>query len=127
MDPGEKNIMLRKPRPKKENILSHTWGFILVASLIAAAVSLFLFLGDDHLVGLDKARTMVITVAIVFELFLVFAVRSDKYNIRELENNKYIIWSIIIVLGLHLLVLYTPLAAAFKFVPLGVIDWLKIL
>ncbi|MBU0626016.1 hypothetical protein KKH82_00935 [Patescibacteria group bacterium] len=49
-----------------------------------------MFIGEYHLVGIDKARTMVITAAIIFELFLVFTVRSDKYNIWELKRNKYV-------------------------------------
>lgn len=127
MDPAEKNIMLRKPRPKKEHILSGSWWFIIAVSIIAAAVSLFLFIGEYHLVGIDKARTMVITAAIIFELFLVFTVRSDKYNIWELKRNKYVWWSVALALGLHLIVMYTPLSTAFKFTPLGIIDRLKLI
>lgn len=98
MDPGEKNIMLRKPRPKGEHILSRMGWFIAIASTIATAAALLLYFSTDHLLGIAKARTLVITMIIVFELFLVFAVRSDRYNIRELKTNKTIRRSILIVL-----------------------------
>lgn len=98
MDPGEKNIMTRKPRQKNEHILSHMWRFISIASVIVTVVALILYINANNVVGIAKARTLVITMIIIFELFLVFAVRSDKYNIWELKNNMSIWRSILIVL-----------------------------
>lgn len=127
MDPGEKNIMTRKPRQKNEHILSHMWRFISIASVIVTVVALILYINANNVVGIAKARTLVITMIIIFELFLVFAVRSDKYNIWELKNNMSIWRSILIVLWLHILAIYyTPLAHAFKFVALGRWDRLVI-
>ncbi len=127
LDPAEKNIMLRKPRSKKEHILSGAWWFIIITTIISTIISLFLFIWEYHANWIDKARTIVITVAIIFELFLVFTVRSDKYNIWELKTNRYVIGSVAVALWLHLLVMYTPLHIAFKFTPLSFINRLQII
>jgi magnesium-transporting ATPase (P-type) len=90
-------------------------------------VALFLFMSEDYIGNIEKARTMVITLSIMFQLIVVFTVRSNKYNIRELKRNKYLIASVVLSIALHLIAIYTPLNAAFKFVPLDIIDWLKII
>jgi len=127
LDPAEKDIMLRKPRSKREHILTGAWWFIIITTIIATIISLFLFIWEYHATGIDKARTIVITFDIIFELFLVFTVRSDKYNIWELKINRYIIGGVVLALWLHLLVMYTPLNTAFRFTPLSFINRMQII
>lgn len=122
MDPPEKNIMLEKPRPKKEHILSNSRWFIIVATLLGWGVSFFLFLRELNITDIEKARTIVLTTIIMFEFFLAFTIRSDKYNIRELKTNKYLRWWVIISLLLHIIILYTPINKAFKVTPISWTD-----
>lgn len=126
IDPPEKNIMLEKPRLRKEHILSNSRWFIIVATLLGWGVSFSLFLRELHITDIDKARTIVLTTIIIFELFLAFTIRSDKYNIRELKTNKYLRWWTIISLWLHIALIYTPIGKAFKLTTLNWSDWLLI-
>jgi len=126
LDPGEQGVMLRKPRDKKEHILSHSIKFILIISAIEFVVLFGLFLQWQH-IDLEKARTLVITTSIVFQFFVSFSVRSDKFNFWELKMNWYLVGSIVLAIVLHLILLYSPLQTWFKFVSLSGSDWLTIL
>jgi Ca2+-transporting ATPase len=90
LDPGEQGVMQRKPRDKKEHILSHSLAFILVISLIEFVVLFSLFFQWQS-VDLEKARTLVITTSIVFQFFVSFSVRSEKFNFWELKMNRYLL------------------------------------
>ena len=52
--------------------------------------------------------------------------RLDKYGIN-IETSGFLIGSVIISVLMQLAVLYTPLNVAFKIVPIGLFDWIKIL
>jgi Ca2+-transporting ATPase len=69
--------------------------------------------------GLDVARTMAITTAIFFELFFVFSCKTNRSIFTTgIFNNKYLIYSVLISGGLHLLAIYTLLGGVFGFVSL---------
>ncbi len=123
-NPG-KGIMQRKPRNKKESILKGMIPYFIGAGVLATAGGLlgyFNYLGSD----LDKARTMVLTIIIMFEMFWVFTCRSDKYTVFELGNNKWLYLAVIVSIGLHVGMMYSSFGALFKVVPLGFVDWLKV-
>jgi magnesium-transporting ATPase (P-type) len=82
--------MKQKPRDRKEHILSNSRRFIILTTIIGRSISLSLFIRELNITNIDKARTIVLTTIIIFELFLAFTIRSDKYNIRELKRNKYL-------------------------------------
>ncbi len=121
VEPIEKGIMQRKP--SKHGILKGILGFILIAGLIAFLIDfLFFYLSMGNIV---KARTMVVTASIVFEMFLVFNCKSNK-SIFESSLNKYLFYAVLASIGLHIAALYTPLSNLFSFVSLGLYDWLWI-
>jgi magnesium-transporting ATPase (P-type) len=117
--------MQRKPRDKKEHILSHSIKFILIISIIEFFVLFGLF-WQWQSVDLEKARTLVITTSIVFQFFVSFSVRSEKFNFWELKVNRYLVGSILIAMLLHLILIYSPLHIRFKFVSLSGSDRLTI-
>ena len=125
LDPWEQWVMQRKPRNKKEHILSHSIKFILIISVIEFIVLFGLFL-QWQTVDLEKARTLVITTSIVFQFFVSFSVRSEKFNFWELKMNRYLVGSILLALVLHVALIYTPLHIRFKFVSLSTSDRLTI-
>lgn len=125
-DPWEQWVMQRKPRDKKEHILSHSMVFILAISFIEFIALFVLFLKWQN-VDLEKARTLVITASIVFQFFVSVSVRSEKYNFWELKMNRYLIWSIILAILLHVILIYSPLGLWFDFVYLSAMDWLMII
>jgi magnesium-transporting ATPase (P-type) len=117
--------MQRKPRDKKEHILSHSIKFILIISIIEFFVLFGLF-WQWQSVDLEKARKLVITTSIVFQFFVSFSVRSEKFNFWELKVNRYLVGSILIAMLLHLILLYSPLSVWFNFVRLSGSDRLTI-
>jgi Ca2+-transporting ATPase len=71
---------------------------------------------------------MVLTTAVLFELIFVYTCRSKEPIFKiGIFSNKWLNYSIILSIILHLILLYTPLSIAFGVVPLGISDWLMIL
>jgi Ca2+-transporting ATPase len=119
---AEKDIMSRLPG--KKGILSGIKGFILVAGILGLIISfLGFFLFIDNLI---KARTMAVTVSIIFQMFLAFNCKSNK-TILKSNPNKYLIYGVLASVVIHVLALYTPIGIPFQFVALGFGDWLIIL
>ncbi|MBS3093179.1 cation-translocating P-type ATPase [Candidatus Pacearchaeota archaeon] len=118
----EKDIMKRKP--SQQNLLNGIKTFIFVGGLIATLIGLYFFI--TYLDNIDKARTMVVTASIVFQMFLVFNSKSDK-SIFSSPFNKYLFYAVFISLFLHIIAMYTSLNSLFYFVPLGFYDWSLIL
>ncbi|MCW8966207.1 MAG: cation-translocating P-type ATPase C-terminal domain-containing protein, partial [Candidatus Pacearchaeota archaeon] len=78
--------------------------------------------------SMQKAQTMVLTTAVLFELIFVYTCRSDKplYKIGFFSN-KWLNFSVLFSLTLHLILIYSPLNNAFGVVALGIKDWFMIL
>ena len=112
--------MKRKPRPKKEKILSGKLIFdiISIAILITIAVLVLFKLNIGNLI---KAQTIVVTSLVVFELVRLELIRSN-YNLK-LFSNKYLIYAVLASLLMQLAIVYTPLNIIFKTTPLALIDW----
>ena len=129
VDPSEEGIMDRKPRNPKEGILDGTKTFLILAGILCAIATLSLFSLEYLQTGdLVKARTIALTTTVIFELLLVFSVRSKKKSMFKtgIFTNKYLVWAVGAAILLQLAVIYTPLSAAFKLVPLGIFDWVKV-
>ncbi len=119
---AEEDIMKRKP--SKGSLFAKNYKKIITAGLLLFLAGFFLFYLEIE--NIDKARTMATTFGVLFELFIVFSFKSNNLAFKS-RFNKYIFYAILLSLGLHLLVLYTPLNNLFNFVSLGIFDWVKIL
>jgi len=117
VEPAEENVMKRKPR--SDGLLSGVWQWIVVAGVLMVASVAFIFEWANIEFGLEVARTMAITTAIFFELFFVFSCKSARSIFTTgIFNNKWLIYSVLISGGLHLLAIYTVLGSVFGFVSL---------
>lgn len=129
-DGKDRGIMNRKPRNPKENVLHKMLLFIISAGVLAAAVSLGLFIFEIKTGGsVEKARTLVFTTAIVFELLFVFNCRSESNPFWKVNpfSNKLLVAAVLLGLLLQIAIIYTPFFnSVFKTVPLGWFDWLVI-
>ncbi|HLD07528.1 MAG TPA: HAD-IC family P-type ATPase, partial [Candidatus Peribacterales bacterium] len=126
LEKPELNIMSRPPRNPKEHILHGEIGFIIFAALIAATAAFHIFYSAQKTFqDLDLARTMVVTGAIMFELFLVFTCRS-KQSLLVIGpfSNRYLLGAVSLAFGILLLCLYTPLNVILHLVPLTFDQWL---
>jgi Ca2+-transporting ATPase len=129
MEPAEPDVMNRPPRPPKEHILSGESGRLVLAALWAYGMAFLYFLWQlSSGIPLDEARTTTFTLAIVFELFLVFTVRSRR-PLWEIGffTNKWLLGAVAVPFFLQLVLLYTPLRFVFHLVPLDWFQWLEIL
>lgn len=125
-DPSNKKIMHRKPRNQKEGILHGSLSFLAFVGMLVTALVLFMFFSEFPF-GIDKARTIALMTLVMFELFLVFSIKSGKENIFVgFFNNKFLIFSVLICIGLQFVLIYTPLSSLFGLVNLGLFDWGKI-
>jgi len=124
----QENVMKTKPR-KEKSIFDGIWKFVIIAGIFAFAVELIIYLnGISNSFQIEKIRTLVLTTAILFELFFVYTCRSDK-PLWDLEvfSNKWLNYAVLFSIALHLTLIYTPLAAIFGLVPLSLKNWLFIL
>lgn len=134
LDPPEKNIMLRKPRKAQDSIFKGLFFFTLITGIIAYLATMFTFsfeypwwqsagLTDDLLV---RGRTMAFTQIVFFELFFVFACRSEKSVFQPgFFSNLALVLSVIISIVLQIFIVQIPwLQPLFKTTGLSLQDWL---
>ena len=77
--------------------------------------------------AIEKARTLVMTTLIIFEMLLVFSARSEQsLKNYSMFNNIWLIGSIILTFIAQMILLYTPLGKAFEVVPLATMDWMLV-
>ena len=120
VDPISPDVMKKKPRNPKENIVNKNMAMkILFMGLLIGVFSLFLF--KRFIADLALARTVAFTALVVFELARIYTIRSE-YKVG-IFSNKYLIGAILTSIMLQLAVVYTPLSIFFKTVPLGLIEW----
>lgn len=139
IDPGDKDVMKRKPRNPKESFFAGGAGFrailggVLIGILTLAA---FYFGLSEHGYSLGSknipedtltyARTMAFVVLAASQLFYSLTMRNSSKSIFQvgLFSNKYLIGAIIVGLILQLGVITVPfLAGAFKVQMISGRDW----
>ncbi|MFZ5955491.1 MAG: cation-translocating P-type ATPase [Nanoarchaeota archaeon] len=119
VEPCEEDIM--KNNQKIDGLLDGIWHWIIVAGILGFLSSFLVFnyaLKNNY--SLEIARTMATTTAIFFELFFIFSCKSEKSLFKTgIFNNKLLIYSVIISIGLHMLVVYSSISKIFGFTALG--------
>jgi Ca2+-transporting ATPase len=126
LDPPAKDVMKRRPRNPKENILSRRMlaDIVIVGAIICIGTLLIFNINIPE--GALKARTAAFTMLVVFEMVRVQSVRM-KYRAGLFSNMK-LIYAMAFSIVLQLAVIYAlPLQAAFGTVALGLMDWVEII
>lgn len=126
VDPAEKDIMDRKPRPANSNIFDKGMvGRILYQGGLVGILTLSVFLiGMTD--GVDVARTMAFAVLSFSQLFHAFNVRSNKLSIFRLGlfSNRKLIGAVLASSLLQLAVMFIPiLSKLFHVVGLDLGQW----
>lgn len=143
VDPGDKNVMLKKPRDPKESFFAEGAAFraILGGILIGALTILAFRIGlmeygytlsskDIPQYPLTYARTMAFVVLAASQLFYSLTMRNSTQSVFQigLFSNKFLIGSIIVGIFLQLIVISVPfLADAFKLHNLSARDWIIVI
>ena len=130
VDPGDPDLMDRKPRKPNESIFSRdvktyltVMPIIMTAMLLIAFFSHLPWTSEFHLL---EARTQLLTAMIVMELVIALSMRSLKYPVFKVGifKNKWLWVAILASFGLQLVILYVPgLQALFDVHMPELIDW----
>ena len=116
MEPPDRNIMCRKPRPPHEPVVTFRRGLhILFHGLLMAAVGILAFwivyLGDGA--NLARARIVTFCVAAYSQIFFSIGCRSQHYTMPQigLFSNPQLLVAIVISALLQLFVVTIPVCA----------------
>lgn len=134
VDPGDPDIMDRKPRDPKESVFTRDVKvYLSVVPVMMTVLLLFGYFyyqpwrgvvdGRDMLV---EARTQLLTAMILMELANAVSARSIRYPVLKvgLFKNKYLWYAILSSMALQLFVLYTPgVQSLFQISAPEPIDW----
>ncbi|MHC4267202.1 MAG: calcium-translocating P-type ATPase, SERCA-type [Planctomycetota bacterium] len=124
LDPFNKDIMKKPPRSREEEIISRdVIQNILIVGFVMGAGTLLMFYGYG--VETVKAKSIAFTTLVMFQLFNVLTYRAKNFKI-DIKTSKFLVGSVVISILMQFAVLYTPLNTAFKTVPLGLVDLIKI-
>jgi Ca2+-transporting ATPase len=110
VEPEERGVMQRPPRPPQESIFAHgMWQHIVWVGLLMGGVSLFaqawaLHIGDAHW------QSMVFTVLTLSQMGHVLAIRSerDSFFRQGPLSNRPLLWATLLTFALQMAVLYVP-------------------
>ncbi len=124
----EADVMKRRPRDTKENVLNRrSITFVVFVGVMFAAATLMEFYLELPS-GVMHARTVAFTTVVVAELFIVMSMRSSQplWKIGILSNKKLLL-AIASSFLLQLAVIYIPVFdAVFETTELALDDWLPI-
>ena len=132
IDPGDKEVMDKKPRNPKESFFSGGAGIraIIGGTLIGTLTLAAFYLGMKHAGdGVDKVtygRTMAFIVLTFSQLFYSLSMRNTKKTIIEVGifGNKFLLLSIMVGILLQIMIISTPfIASIFKVTQLNFFDW----
>lgn len=129
VDPARPDVMKRKPRKKSEGIITkRLTALILTIGIKKAGLILLAF----YLVlplGIEKARTVMFTGFIMFELVRIAIIRYNEKlsSLKMWFANKFLVYSLIASIILQLVIVYSPLGSYFKVVSLGLYEWAVLL
>ena len=130
VDPGDPDLMERKPRDPNESVFTrNVKAYLGITPILMAALLLTGYFIHQPWLGpyqLTEARTQLLTAMILMELANAVSARSLNYTVFKVGvfKNKFLWYAILSSLGLQLIVLYTPaLQAVFGVNAPELMDW----
>lgn len=130
-EPPESDVMVRKPRPRNESLLSRyfVWRVVLVSVLMAGG-ALSMFLVELHQgTSVEMARTMAVNAIVVAEMFYLLNNRflmAPVLNRIGLFGNRIALLTVVACVALQMAFTYAPaMNAFFGSTPLGYVEWIK--
>ena len=123
VEPGERGLMKRPPRPPNESIFAHgLWQHMVWVGLLIGGVSLTAQAWSFH-ADSSTWQTMCFTTLTFAQLAHVMAIRSERESLFSIGvfSNRYLIGAIVLTVLLQLATIYVPfLQPIFKTQPLTV-------
>jgi len=128
VDPGDPDLMNRKPRDPRESVFTRDVKIYLTAVPMLMTLLLlggYFFTLNSY--GLEMARTQLFTAIVLMELANALSARSLKHTVFKVGvfKNKFLWLAICSSLALQLIVLYTPqIRSLFGVTYPGLVVWL---
>lgn len=125
VEPEERGIMKRPPRPPQESIFAHgMWQHMLWIGLLIGGLSILSQALAIHS-GSDNWQTIVFTVLTLSQLAHVLAIRSERDSLLTIgiKSNLPLLGAVILTVLLQLSTIYLPfLQSVFKTQPLTLLE-----
>lgn len=121
VDPARPNIMNEPPRGKHERILNRKLKWLIGAIGIKKTIILFATFFITLPMGLDVARTTLLTGFVFYEFVRIGAIRIQEK--LTWFSNKWLLGALGLSAAVHLFILYSPLNTTFSVVPLSLESW----
>lgn len=130
-EPGEKDMLERKPIRRDEGIISGVMlkRIVMVSLLITAGVMLTYNVSLARGVSLEHARTVAVTTIVIFQFFNVWNSRSENLSLTKVPffGNVLLFYSLAASMCAQLAMIYVPaLQWVFNTVPISAMDWMMI-
>jgi Ca2+-transporting ATPase len=130
-EPGEKDVIKRKPRSLKEGIMSRLMyeRSVLVGLIISAGVIFNFVLALEDGASVERARTIAVTTMVLFQFFQAWNSRSELQSVFTVNplSNPFLFYSMIAAFLAQIAVVYVPaLQWVFRTEPLAGAEWIQI-
>lgn len=131
-EPGEKDVIKRKPRDPKEGIMSRLMyeRSILVGILISLGVIFNFTSALNEGVSLERARTIAVTTMVLFQFFQAWNSRSELQSVFRINplSNPFLFYCMVAAFLAQVAVIYVPfLQWVFRTEALVGAEWLQII
>jgi magnesium-transporting ATPase (P-type) len=129
-EPGEKDVLKRKPRPRREGVISALlWERTAIAGLVMAAGTLLVFFWELNAHdNLGMARTAALTTMVLFQVFHVGNSRSEHRSAfaRSPLLNPFLFVGTLVAVTIHIGALYLPFTQfILRVEPLDLETWMR--
>ncbi|MCX7623044.1 MAG: HAD-IC family P-type ATPase [Thermomicrobium sp.] len=112
VEPKEGDLMRRRPRPRREGILSALlWERVALSGIVMTVGTLWIFERTLAEYGsLDLARTVALTTVVLFQTFQVGNARSSTQSLFRIPplSNRFLFVGTTAALALHVVALHLP-------------------
>lgn len=112
VEPKERDLMARRPRPRREGILSALlWERIALSGIVMALGTLWIFERTLTTFGsLDLARTVALTTMVLYQTFQVGNARSSTQSLFRIPplSNRFLFIATAAALIVHIAALHVP-------------------
>lgn len=132
VDPADKDIMIGKPRGRKESIFAKGLKekIFVRGVLIGVCTILSFMLGKYYGMDISTCRTLALSTLILSQLLHVFECRSEKHSILKVNifTNVYLLLAVLFSMLMLVTILYVPFfQGIFHTVPLKISQWAIVL
>jgi len=128
LDQAHGDLMARPPRSPNEAIMNRWNAFIVFSiAVFSALIAFIVFIAQDPVLNIEKARTMVFTTIVVMVIVGTYNFRSLRESVvtTGVLNNRFLMIAVFLILAVTLFVMYQPsIQAIFELTPLKLTDWL---